>query len=106
MDVKAFRSPLTTPAMALWVGCLQWPLTIPVALALPLIYRRHKARTNAFSFMLLFALGWTARAAQNAMNPFFLSPKRLAGHVQKISVIAQANRHFYARMKRDTYTPL
>ena len=75
MDVKPFRSPLTTLALALWVGCLQWPLTIPVVLALPLVYRRHKARTGAFSFLLLFALGWTARAVQRTMNPVLSKPK-------------------------------
>ena len=75
MDVKPFRSPLTTLALALWMGCLQWPLTIPVVLALPLVYRRHKARTSAFSFFLLFALGWTARSVQHAMNPVLSAPQ-------------------------------
>lgn len=75
MDVKPFRSPLTALALALWVGCLQWPLTVPLALALPLLYRRHKARSSAFSFLLLFALGWTARSVQHAMNPVLSKPK-------------------------------
>ena len=57
MDVKPFRSPLTALALALWVGCLQWPLTVPLALALPLLYRRHKARSSAFSFLLLLCAG-------------------------------------------------
>ncbi len=76
MDVKPFRSPLATLALALWVGCLQWPLTVPLALALPLVYRRHKARTGAFSFLLLFALGWTARAVQRRMKPVLSEARR------------------------------
>jgi len=74
MDVRPFRSPLTKFALALWLGCLQWPWTIPVALALPLFCRRPKAKA-AFSVLLLFALGWTARALQQELNPVLLKPQ-------------------------------
>lgn len=75
MDVKPFRSPMTKFALALWMGCLQSPLTLPVALVLPLLYRRPKARTGVFSLMLLFALGWTARTLQQTLNPMLSKPQ-------------------------------
>lgn len=75
MDVKPFRSPLTKFALALWMGCLQWPLTIPIALALPLIYRQPKARAGAFSVLLLFALGWSGRTLQQTWNPILSNPQ-------------------------------
>ena len=47
MDAQAFRSPLVKFALALWMGRLHWPLTIPFACALPLLPRSSKARLQA-----------------------------------------------------------
>ena len=56
MDAQAFRSPLAKFALALWMGCLHWPFTIPFVCALPLLPRSSKGRTQAWSMLMLFYL--------------------------------------------------
>ena len=75
MDAQAFRSPLAKFALALWMGCLHWPLTIPFVCALPLLPRSSKGRTQAWSMLMLFALGWTANSVQEAFDPLLTAPK-------------------------------
>ena len=75
MDAQAFRSPLAKFALALWMGCLHWPLTIPFVCALPQLPRNSKARSQAWSVLNLFALGWTANSAQEAFDPLLTAPK-------------------------------
>ena len=75
MDAQAFRSPLAKFALALWMGCLHWPLTIPFVCALPLLPRSSQARLQAWSMLILFALGWTANSAQEAFDPLLTAPK-------------------------------
>ena len=75
MDAQAFRSPLAKFALALWMGCLHWPFTIPFVCALPLLPRNSKGRTQAWSMLMLFALGWTANSVQEAFDPVLTAPK-------------------------------
>ena len=75
MDAQAFRSPLAKFALALWMGCLHWPFTIPFVCALPLLPRSSKGRTQAWSMLMLFALGWTANSVQEAFDPVLTAPK-------------------------------
>ncbi|MEE3163359.1 MAG: hypothetical protein VX286_01645 [Bacteroidota bacterium] len=75
MDAQAFRSPLVKFALALWMGCLHWPFTIPFVCALPLLPRSSKGRTQAWSMLMLFALGWTANSVQEAFDPVLTAPK-------------------------------
>ena len=55
MDAQAFRSPLAKFALALWMGCLHWPFTIPFVCALPccLAAPRAERRRGACSFIVL-----------------------------------------------------
>ena len=75
MVAQAFRSPLAKFALALWMGCLHWPFTIPFVCALPLLHRSSKGRTQAWSMLILFALGWTANSVQEAFDPVLTAPK-------------------------------
>ena len=75
MDAQAFRSPLAKFALALWMGCLHWPFTIPFVCALPLLPRSSKGRSQAWSMLMLFALGWTANSVQEAFDPVLTAPK-------------------------------
>ena len=58
MDAQAFRSPLAKFALALWMGCLHWPFTIPFVCALPLLPRSSKGQTQAWN-MLIYCPGWS-----------------------------------------------
>ena len=75
MDAQAFRSPLAKFALALWMGCLHWPFTIPFVCAHPLLPHRSKGRTQAWSTLILFALGWTANSVQETFDPVLTAPK-------------------------------
>jgi len=74
MDVRAFRSPIAKFALALWIGCFQWLLAIPVALSLPLLVRGPRNRAHACVALLLFALGWVGSSAQRVFDPVLSTP--------------------------------
>lgn len=75
MDVKPFRAPIAKFTLALWLGCLQWPVTIPLALAFPFLYRRSSDRTSACCVVALFALGWIGSDLKYVFDPLVVAPK-------------------------------
>ena len=98
MDAQAFRSPLAKFALALWMGCLHWPFTIPFVCTLPLLPRSSKARAQAWSMLMLFALGWTANSAQEALYLVLLS-NPLAKHAADTWAISPSRNAGFGQIK-------